>query len=198
MKEKLMTRMADRRVLVTGSGENVAATARAFARAGAALALAGPDELALTRTARAVELSGGRALVLRGDVAEAHALTEILDRAADALGGLDAAVNVVESCRTAYLTTRLEVAALVAAGGGAIVNAFGATLGRRPEEADCVVGLTRAAAVDHAGDGVRLNALVPGVGTPADFASTALWLCSDDAAHVTGAAVPLGLRPVAA
>jgi NAD(P)-dependent dehydrogenase (short-subunit alcohol dehydrogenase family) len=193
-----MTRMAGRRVLVTGSGESSAATARAFASAGAAVALAGADELALSRTVRAVELAGGRALVLRGDVAEPQALMKIVDAAGEALGGLDAAVNVVESCRSAYLATRCELPLLVAGGGGAIVNAIGARLGKRPEEADCVVGLTRAAAVDHAGDGIRVNALVPGVGTAADFASTVLWLCSDAAAHVSGAAVPLGLRPVAA
>jgi NAD(P)-dependent dehydrogenase (short-subunit alcohol dehydrogenase family) len=200
MMEKLMTSIAGRRVLITGSGESSAATARAFASAGAAVALAGADDLALIRTARAVELAGGRALVLPGDVAERRALTMIVDAAGEALGGLDAAVNVVESCRAAYLAIRSELPLLVAGGGGTIVNAIGVVLGRRPEEADCVVGLTRAAAVDHAGDRVRVNALVPGggFGTAADFASTALWLCSDAAAHVSGAAVPLGLRPVAA
>jgi len=43
---------------------------------------------------------------------------------------------------------------------------------------------------------VRVNALIAGAGSPADFASAAVWLCSERASHVTGAAVPLGLPPL--
>jgi NAD(P)-dependent dehydrogenase (short-subunit alcohol dehydrogenase family) len=193
-----MKAIAGSSALVTGSGVNSAATARALASAGASVALAGADELALTRTARAIEASGGRALVLRGDLAEPRALRRVVRSAGEAFGGLDLAVNIVGSCRAAYLAVRFELPALVASGGGAIVNAAMATLGGRSEDSDCVMGLTRAAALDHANDGVRVNAVVSGAGTPADFAAAALWLCSERSAHVTGAGVPLGLRPAAA
>lgn len=191
--------LAGRVAVVTGSGPNSTATAQALASAGAAVALAGRDELALQRAARAIEAMSGRALVLPADLRDARSVQEAVTRASDLFGGIDIAVNDAGAdCRAVYLAMRFELPAIAAAGGGAVVNSALAPLTGPSEGADCVMGLTRAAALDHARDGVRINALVSGVGTPADFAAAAVWLCSERAAHVTGAAVPLGLRPAAA
>jgi len=67
----------------------------------------------------------------------------------------------------------------------------------RAEDAECVIGLTRAAALDHADGHVRINAVGYGPGTPEDFAAATLWLCSERGTYVNGGVVPVGLRAAA-
>jgi NAD(P)-dependent dehydrogenase (short-subunit alcohol dehydrogenase family) len=200
--------LAGRSALVTGAGPAGVATARALASAGASVALAGEDDLALLRTARAIEAAGGRAVPLPADLRESGALRLVVASAKESFGVLDLAVNTIgavdgprsdlhASCRAVYLAMSLELPALLASGGGAIVNAAANPLGRHTEEAHCIIGLTRATAMDHLDRGVRVNAIVPGE-SAADFAAVAVWLCSDRAAQVTGAAIPAGLRPAPA
>jgi A-factor type gamma-butyrolactone 1'-reductase (1S-forming) len=197
--------LAGRSALVTGAGPAGIATARALASAGASVAFAGADDLALLRTARAIEAGGGRAVPLPADVREPEALRRVVKSAKESFGSLDLAVNTIGAvdtvrsdvragCRAVYLAMSLELPALLASGGGAIVNAAANPLGRHAEESHCIVGLTRAAAIDHPDRGVRVNAIVSG-GSPQDFAVVAVWLCSDRAAHVTGAAIPAVFRP---
>ena len=116
---------------------------------------------------------------------------------------------------------RHEVAQMRTQGGGAIVNtASVAGLVGLPNSSAYVagkhgvVGLTRTAAVDHAEDGIRVNAVCPGyietpmtedtmrrrgerimervplarMGKPEEIAEAVVWLCSDRASFVTGAA----------
>jgi NAD(P)-dependent dehydrogenase (short-subunit alcohol dehydrogenase family) len=199
--------LAGKSALVTGAGPVGIAAARALARAGAAVALAGEDDLALMRTARRIEAGGGRALSLPADVRDAEALRRVVASANESLGTLHLAVNTIGAaggvrgdvhagCRAVYLAMSFELPALLASGGGAIVNAAASPAGRHAEESHCIVGLTRAAAVDHLDGGVRVNAIVDG--SPADFAAVAVWLCSDRASHVTGVAIPAEPRPAPA
>lgn len=200
--------LAGRSALVTGAGPPGVVTARALASAGASVALAGDDDLALLRTARAIEAAGGRAVPLPADLREPEAVRRAVESANESFGSLDLAVNTIgivdgvrgdvhAACRAVYVAVSFELPALLASGGGAIVNAAANPLGRHAEESQCIVGLTRAAAMDHMDRGVRVNAVGSG-GSPADFAAVAVWLCSDRAAHVTGAAIPAGLRPAPA
>jgi NAD(P)-dependent dehydrogenase (short-subunit alcohol dehydrogenase family) len=198
--------LAGSAAIVAGSGASSVATAQALASAGASVALASRDELAIMRAVRGIEARGRRALAIPTDLTDAEAVERLVSITMAAFGRIDLAVNVpasvdappgdpAHSCRTVYLAMQHELPAILEAGGGVIVNAATTPVGRGSEDGQCVVGLSRATALDHQDRGVRVNALVSGAGTPADFASAAVWLCSERAAHVTGAAVPVGLRP---
>jgi NAD(P)-dependent dehydrogenase (short-subunit alcohol dehydrogenase family) len=203
--------LAGKVAVIVGAGGESAAAAAALASAGAAVTLAGADEPAILRAARAIRGSGGQALAIPTDLGEPRALRRLIETTTDAFGRLDLAVNspgamtslrsrlrragqIAESgCRAVYLAMRYELPAMVRSGGGVVVNSALS----RSEEAECVIGLTRAAALDHADRGVRINAIAYGPGTPEDFAAAALWLCSERAVYVNGGVVPVGLRAAA-
>jgi NAD(P)-dependent dehydrogenase (short-subunit alcohol dehydrogenase family) len=203
--------LAGKVAVIVGAGGESAAAAAALASAGAAVTLAGADEPAILRAARAIRGSGGQALAIPTDLGEPRALRRLIETTNDAFGRLDLAVNspgamtslrsrlrragqIAESgCRAVYLAMRYELPAMVRSGGGVVVNSALS----RSEEAECVIGLTRAAALDHADRGVRINAIAYGPGTPEDFAAAALWLCSERAVYVNGGVVPVGLRTAA-
>lgn len=189
--------------LVVGSGRDSTATAAALASAGAAVTLAAADEPAILRTARAIRSAGGRALAIPTDLGEARDVGRMVEATVGAFGRLDVAVNspgavrrpgelAASGCRAVYLAMRYELPALLRSGGGVVVNSALS----RSEEAECVIGLTRAAALDHADRDVRINAVAYGPGTAEGFAAAALWLCSERSVNVNGAAVPVGLRPL--
>jgi NAD(P)-dependent dehydrogenase (short-subunit alcohol dehydrogenase family) len=176
-------------VLVAGTDPVGIATARAFAGSGASVALAGMDDLALLRTARIIERSGGRAIPLPGDLGDPEAIRRVVAGACESFGGLDFAVNTIGAvdgprsatdgaCRGVYLAMRSELPAIAASGGGVIVNAAPRPAGRHAEDAQCIIGLSRAAAIDYAECGVRVNAVISGPDGAGDFAATALRLCS--------------------
>ncbi|WP_046768177.1 SDR family NAD(P)-dependent oxidoreductase [Jiangella alkaliphila] len=230
--------------LVTGASRGIgAATARAFAAAGAAVVLVARDADALAAVRAGIEADGGTALVVAADLTRADDAARMAEPAVERFGRLDAAVNaaaahggrptplaglaveewdrtIAVSLRGAFLSLRAEIAAMVPSGGGAIVNVasttgFEAVAGLAPYVAakHGLIGLTKTAALDHAADGVRVNAIAPGpthteqldragpaarervaaavpvhrLGTPDEVAAAALWLCGDQAAFVTGA-----------
>jgi short chain dehydrogenase len=197
--------------MVTGAGRGSAAVAAALAESGASVVIGAPDELAIARVARSVEARGGRALAVGTDLADPDGVGRLTETALAVFGRLDVAVNspgrsrgledlAEPDCRAVYFAVRHQLPAITGSGGGAIVNIALGPLGWS-DDARCVAGLTRASVLEHAGSGVRINALAREPGGRG-FADAVRWLCSDDARDLNGAVVSgpasaVGRDPVA-
>jgi NAD(P)-dependent dehydrogenase (short-subunit alcohol dehydrogenase family) len=188
------------RALVTGAASGIGqATAWRLAAAGAAVACLDVNQEGLAATMSAME--GGVAVEV--DITDAEAVERAVKDAAIGLGGLDAVANVAGigdfsgditetpadewnrvlavNLTGMYHVSRAAIPHLREAGGGPIVNIssqFG-LVGCLASPAYCaskagVVGLTKAMAIDHAGEGIRVNCVCPGpVDTPMLWATTA-------------------------
>ncbi|MEW2131541.1 glucose 1-dehydrogenase [Streptomyces sp. NPDC005435] len=168
------------------------AIARAFAAEGASVVVAGRTAASLDETVALIEVAGGIATAVTADVTDSGRLQHLVRESVTRFGGLDIAVNnagilravgavgdVSEEDWDAVLRTNVtgvwlamkhEIAYMKANGGGAIVNIssnLGAHL-RIPNLAAyitskaAVSALTRAAALDHVHQGIRINAVSPG------------------------------------
>ena len=231
--------------LVIGASRGIgAAVARAYAEAGAGVVLAARNADALDRVARDI---AGDVLVVPTDVTDDDSIANLVDQTLMNFGRLDVACNNAASpdhrptlladipverfdaalavnLRGVFLAMKHEIPAMLRNGGGAIVN-MSSTAGHHGVSglADYVAtkwgleGLTRAAALDYAADGVRVNAIAPGpiltdglaqagpaareaaasampmrrIGQPEEVADAVVWLSSDASAFVTGTTLVL-------
>ena len=188
-----MDRLEGKRAIVTGAGAGIGeAIAIRLSSEGARVALADLDEQAAERVAGKTE---GKTLARRTDVTRADEVEALVRSVVERWGGLDVMVNnagigvagttpetseedwerlMAVNLKGTFLGMKHAIPAMRDSGGGSIVNISSvAALVGIPDRAAYsatkggILALTRAAAIDHVGEGVRVNCIAPGtVDTP--------------------------------
>jgi meso-butanediol dehydrogenase/(S,S)-butanediol dehydrogenase/diacetyl reductase len=187
-----VTRLAGKAAFLTGGGTGIGrACALLFAREGARVALAGRRLDQLDAAAEEVRRGGGEAWTMTCDVTDRGQVEAAIDATVKRFGKLDVVVNnagvllvataeqtsdadwervMDTNLRGTFLVSRAALPALRQAGGGAIVNVASilGLVGMKGRAAYAaskggVVALTRAMALDHASEGIRINCICPAV-----------------------------------
>jgi NAD(P)-dependent dehydrogenase (short-subunit alcohol dehydrogenase family) len=230
---------------VTGAAGGIGfATAQAFAEAGAAVAIAGDNGDHAKAAADTLIRAGRQALGLRCDVSDEAQVAAAIDKTVSAFGRLDVAYNnaglhapsietadalaedfdrvIAVNLRGVWACMKHELRQMRKQGSGVIVNCSSqsglsgiAGLAAYTASKHGVIGLTKAAALEYARRGIRINVICPGtidtpmvakakadhpaemqaviddiplgrMGTPEEIASAVLWLCSPGAGFMIG------------
>jgi NAD(P)-dependent dehydrogenase (short-subunit alcohol dehydrogenase family) len=231
--------------LVTGGTSGIGkATAIALGAAGAKVVFSGRREAEGEDTAKLIEQSGAECLFVRSDVSNEADVKALIQKTVESYGRLDYAFNnagieslakplheqsiedfdklMAINVRGLFLCMKSEIQQMLTQGTGVIVNnsSMGGLIafpGISPYHASkhAVMGLTRSAALDYAKQGIRINAVNPGLiatemmdrltppgsnpqqtaasivpmgrmGTPDEVAAAVVFLCSDAASYITG------------
>lgn len=242
----MISQLSGKVALVTGAGSGIGrATALAFARQGAKVVIADVAADAGEETAALARAENTDALFVRTDVSQRADVEALVQAAVDQYGRLDYAHNnagipgpqalladygeetwdqvIATNLKGIWLCMKYEIQQMLRQGGGSIVNTSSVAGLRGSQGVSAyvaskhgIIGLTRAAALEYARDGIRINAIAPGtiqtpmldrftggdeltleqfaksepvgrLGSPDEVAQAVLWLCSDSASFVTGA-----------
>jgi NAD(P)-dependent dehydrogenase (short-subunit alcohol dehydrogenase family) len=243
-----MTSMEGKVALVTGASAGIGrASALAFAREGASVALADLDVERGEDAATEVESIGVEAIFVRADVSDATDVVALVGETIGRLGRLDFAFNnagiegsqaptadctienwnrtLAINLTSVFLCMREEIQRMLDNDGGAIVNNSSVAglvgfpgIPAYTASKHGILGLTKTAALEYAAQGIRVNAVCPGVidtemitrfthgdtqamsqllqtepvgrlGAPTEIADAVVWLCSERASFITGHAL---------
>lgn len=236
--------LRDKVVLVTGASSGIgAASAAAFAREGAIVLAAARRAAEGEAVVAAIRADGGQARFLQADVTREDDIRRLVETAVAEYGRLDVAFNnagtdgrfspyieqdnanyelvMNTNVRSVFWSMRHQIAAMLKTGGGAIINnaSMGALIGFQNAAVyvaskHAVMGLTKTAALEYFPQGIRINAVLPGIidtpfqdrvwgdeaskqafanatvagrsGTPEEVAGAALFLASERASFFSG------------
>ncbi len=186
-----MGRLKGKRALITGGASGIGrATALLFAREGAAVTVAALEELGGRVVVEAIVSQGGRAILVPCDVSRAADCRRAVEQTVAAFGGLDILFNNVGIIRRStvldisegewdrvmavnvksiFLLPKYAIPHLAAAGGGSIVNTASGwgLVGGGNAVSYCaskaaVVNMSKAMAIDHGAQNIRVNCVCPG------------------------------------
>jgi NAD(P)-dependent dehydrogenase (short-subunit alcohol dehydrogenase family) len=233
----------DKVALVTGGSFGIGqATALAFAMRGAKVVVA--DWIETDETLKLIKTSGGEGMFMKCDVSKSKEVESLIKQTISTYGRLDFAVNnagieglttpthectdenfdktISVNLKGVWLCMKNEIPLMLNQGKGAIVNIASIAglvgfpgLPAYVASKHAVVGLTKTAALEYAKQGIRINAVCPGViktpmvdrttgrdkivekkfedmepvgrmGRPEEVAEAIIWLCSDSSSFVTG------------
>ncbi|HWK67261.1 MAG TPA: glucose 1-dehydrogenase [Rhizobiaceae bacterium] len=229
--------------LVTGAASGLGrATAMELASRGNIVVIGDTNEAAGKRTAAAITDSGGTCIFEHLDVTDGICVKQFVGKIVDRFGRLDCAVNnagvegalhkveaypddewdrvINVNLTGVFSCMKHELAQMAVQGSGSIVN-IGSTgslkgiglMSAYTAAKHALVGLSKTAAIEYGGQGIRVNVLCPGsfrtpmterlyggdeskvaaamplgrLAEPQEIAAVAAWLCSDEASFITGA-----------
>jgi len=230
-------KMKAKTAFITGGASGIGrAVAVAFAGAGANVFILDVDINGAEAVADEIKSAGGAAAAHKADVTREREVSEAIARCVDIFGSVDCANNnagIVISATTAacgedvwdkvidtnlkgcWLCLKHELSQMQRQGHGSIVNtsSISGLIGRAGDmpynvSKHGIIGLTKTAALECAGQNIRVNAVCPGaiqtpwvkrvtkqlnglhpmnrIGQPEEVASAVLWLCSGESSFVTG------------